>query len=52
MIRRMSVRFGGQKAKELERFIKFFIVGGIGFVVDFSALNILQATVLKPARFP
>jgi len=48
LIRRASVRFGGGKAKELERFIKFFIVGGIGFVVDFGTLNILQATILKP----
>ena len=48
LIRQTSVRFGGEKAKELERFIKFFIVGGIGFVVDFGTLNILQSTVLKP----
>lgn len=50
IIRRMSARFGGRKAKEVERFIKFFVVGGIGFVVDFSTLNILLATILRPSQ--
>lgn len=48
LIKRASIRFGGQKAKELERFIKFFIVGAIGFVVDFGMLNLLQSTILRP----
>lgn len=43
----ISLRFG-PKAKEVERFIKFAIVGVIGAVVDFGTLNLLQATVLHP----
>lgn len=46
-ILRLSLRFGS-KAKEVERFIKFAIVGAIGAVVDFSVLNLLQATLLRP----
>ena len=49
IIKNISVRFGGQRARELERFIKFFVVGAIGFVVDFGTLNILQLTVLQPS---
>lgn len=49
LIRWFSVKFGGRQARELERFIKFFMVGAIGFVVDFGTLNILQSTVLKPS---
>ena len=43
-------RVGGSKAKEVERFIKFAIVGTIGFLVDFGTLNLLQATVLPPVN--
>ena len=50
MIKQASLKFGGSNAKELERFIKFFIVGGIGFVVDFGTLNLLQLTILKPSQ--
>jgi putative flippase GtrA len=32
----------GMKAKELERFLKFMVVGTIGFVVDFGTLNLLH----------
>jgi len=46
-IARLSAPFGKQ-AKEVERFIKFFIVGLIGACVDFSTLNALQSTVLVP----
>jgi len=46
-IMRVSVKFG-TKSKEVERFIKFFIVGMIGFIVDFTTLNLLQFTVLVP----
>lgn len=48
IIKAISVRFGGNQAKELERFIKFFVVGAIGFVVDFGTLNLLQSTILRP----
>lgn len=47
LIARVSLRFGN-RAKEVERFIKFAIVGIIGAVVDFGTLNVLQATVLRP----
>jgi putative flippase GtrA len=47
IILKISLRFG-DKAKEVERFIKFAIVGTIGAVVDFGVLNLLQATVLRP----
>lgn len=38
----------GDKSKEVERFLKFAIVGAIGFVVDLGTLVILQATILPP----
>ena len=41
----VSSRFG-VKPKEAERFIKFIVVGGIGFVVDFGIFNLL----LNPAN--
>lgn len=41
-------RIGGEKAKEVERFIKFAIVGISGAIVDFGILIILQATLLPP----
>ncbi len=40
----------GSKSKEVERFLKFAVVGFIGAVVDFGTLFILQATVLPPAN--
>jgi putative flippase GtrA len=39
----------GDKSKEVERFLKFAFVGGIGTVVDFGTLLVLQATLLQPA---
>jgi putative flippase GtrA len=48
LIQVTSAKLGKKNAKELERFIKFFIVGMIGFVVDFGTLNLLQVTMLKP----
>lgn len=39
----------GSKAKEVERFLKFAVVGFIGAVVDFGTLFVLQATILPPA---
>lgn len=47
-IQTIAKRLGGDKAKEVERFIKFAMVGTIGFVVDFGTLNILLATLLPP----
>jgi len=41
-IHRVSVRYGGENYKELERFIKFAIVGVIGTVIDLGISNILM----------
>jgi len=46
-IGRVSAKFGNH-SKEVERFIKFSIVGTLGAVVDFTTLNILQSTALPP----
>lgn len=43
----IASRFG-DKSKEVERFLKFMIVGVIGFIVDFGTVTILQATILPP----
>jgi putative flippase GtrA len=45
----IASRFGA-KSKEVERFLKFSFVGGIGFIVDFGTLFVLQATVLPPVN--
>jgi putative flippase GtrA len=47
LILNIAGRFG-EKAKEVERFLKFAVVGIIGAVVDFGTLFILQATLLPP----
>ncbi|MCC7448365.1 MAG: GtrA family protein [Anaerolineae bacterium] len=41
LIRRVSVKYGGEKHKELERFLKFAFVGLVGTVVDFGIFNVL-----------
>jgi len=41
-------RVGGSKAKEVERFLKFAIVGSIGAVIDLGTSNLLMFTVLDP----
>ena len=43
----IASRFG-EKSKEVERFLKFVVVGVIGFIVDFGTVTILQATILPP----
>jgi putative flippase GtrA len=40
----------GSKAKEVERFLKFLVVGLIGFVVDLGTLIVLQGTLLPPVN--
>jgi putative flippase GtrA len=47
-IRGVARRLGGKKADELERFLKFAVVGVIGAIVDFGTLNLLINTVLPP----
>ena len=44
----VAERFGGSKSKEVERFLKFAVVGIIGAVIDSLTLFILQATILPP----
>ncbi len=44
-IRILAERFG-ERAVEMERFLKFLVVGTIGFLIDFGLLNLLQSTVL------
>lgn len=46
-IRTFSGRFG-DKSREVERFIKFVIIGVICTFIDFGMLNLLQATILPP----
>ncbi len=48
LILAVAGRFG-DRSKEVERFLKFAIVGGFGAVVDFLALNLLQASLLAPS---
>lgn len=48
IIQRIAARFGGEKSKELERFLKFAVVGAIGAVIDLTITNILLSTVFKP----
>lgn len=48
IIRKLANRIGGDKAKEVERFIKFAFVGILGFVIDFGTVFLLQSTILPP----
>lgn len=41
LIRKVSIKYGGEKHKELERFLKFAFVGLVGTVVDFGIFNVL-----------
>lgn len=43
----VAARFG-ERSKEVERFLKFAVVGTIGAIVDFGTVIILQATLLPP----
>ncbi|MCA9903210.1 MAG: GtrA family protein [Anaerolineae bacterium] len=45
----LANRIGGEaKAKEVERFLKFAVVGAVGAVIDFGTLFVLQRTILVP----
>lgn len=46
----LSLRIGGNKAKEYERFIKFAVVGTLGFLIDASSVLVLQNTILPPVN--
>lgn len=49
LILAVANRFG-DKAKEVERFLKFAVVGAFGAVVDFGTLRLLQTTILPPVN--
>jgi putative flippase GtrA len=40
----------GSRSKEIERFLKFAIVGGLGAIIDAGTLFVLQATLLAPVE--
>ncbi len=46
----LAGRFGGARAKELERFLRFAVVGLTGAVIDLGTLTILQASILPPVN--
>lgn len=48
-IEAIAARLGGDKSKEVERFLRFATVGIIGAVIDSVTLVILQATILPPS---
>src|SRR5258708_7465817 len=48
IIRRISVRFAVSKPRELERFIKFFVVGMIGLTIRRTMTNLMLQFVFKP----
>jgi putative flippase GtrA len=50
IIQKISVRIGGSKAKEVERFLKFIVVGIIGLAIDLTITNIMRKTLFKPQQ--
>jgi putative flippase GtrA len=46
----LANRFGGDNPKEMERFLRFFVVGGLGAVIDLGILLVTQATFLPPTN--
>ena len=42
LIRRISIRIGGKRSKEVERFMKFVVVGAIGAIIDLGLTNLLM----------
>lgn len=48
IIVKLAQRIGGEKSKEVERFIKFAFVGLLGFILDFGTVFFLQSTLLPP----
>jgi putative flippase GtrA len=47
LIVRLAARFG-ERSKEMERFLRFAVVGASGAVIDLGLLYILQATIIPP----
>lgn len=50
LIHRVSVRVGGEKHKEVERFIKFALVGVVGTIVDIGVSAILLRFVFHVSK--
>ena len=50
VIMSFSSSIGGSRAKEIERFIKFAVVGVLGFLIDAGTVLILQNTVWPPVN--
>lgn len=50
IIRFAASRFGPHRAKEMERFFRFAVVGASGAVIDIGLLFILQQTIIPPTR--
>ncbi|MBX3062970.1 MAG: GtrA family protein [Anaerolineae bacterium] len=50
VIKRVSVKVGGEKSREVERFIKFLIVGAIGAAIDLGLSNFLMKFVFHVTR--
>lgn len=46
LYRWIAARVGGNRAIEIERFLKFATVGFLGALVDLGTLNVLQRTIL------
>jgi putative flippase GtrA len=47
IVQTIASRFG-KRSRTVEQFLKFSVVGAIGFVVDFGTVFVLQATILPP----
>lgn len=49
IVQTIASRFG-ERSRTVEQFLKFSVVGAIGFIVDFGTVFILQATILPPVN--
>lgn len=49
-INRAARRIGGSNWREVERFLRFAVVGVTGAIIDFGTLIIAQATILPPTN--
>jgi putative flippase GtrA len=47
IVQTIASRFG-ERGRTVEQFLKFSVVGTIGFIVDFGTVFVLQATILPP----
>ncbi|GAB4554279.1 MAG: hypothetical protein OHK0023_24300 [Anaerolineae bacterium] len=47
LIRRISIRFGGSRPRELERFLKFLVVGAMGAAIDLGLTNLFMRFIFR-----